>query len=373
MGVHLRQKELSDGRISLYLDYYPPIKKEDGSFTRREFLKRYLYAKPKDDDQRRSNKENFHFAKQVLLKKEKAILYEKEGVFNPVNEKRDFLVFFKELAESRNQSASNHNNWLSTLNYLIAFSSGNCKMGDVTEDFCNRFKTYLLTTDILKKTKGVKLSPNSAVSYFNKFCAAVSVAFDMKYFREDPIKHVKGIQPTETKRESVTSEELQRLVNTDCELKLLKTAALFSALTGLRWSDVKKLKWKDIQHTDGKGYFMHLVQQKTKHVIMHPISETAVQLLGETGAAEEEIFYGLKYSASNNDKIKRWVLKAGVNKNITLHNFRHTYATLLLNNGADISTVQTLLGHKHIKTTMIYAKTLDQKKINAANLIKIQI
>lgn len=373
MGVHLRRKTLSDGKISLYLDYYPPINKGDGSVTRREFLKRYLYAKPKDDDEKRSNKENLHFAETIRLKRENEILYEKEGMFNPVNKKRDFLEYFRRLADDRKQSKGNYNNWLSALNYLTAFTGGICKMGDITEDFCSKFKNYLLSTDKLKKSKGLKLSHNSALSYFNKFCAGVAAAFDAKYINEDPLKHVKGIQQKETIREFLTEEELQNLADTNCELPLLKTAALFAGLTGLRWSDIEKLKWKDIQHTEAKGYFLHIVQQKTQEVILHPINANSVKLLGEQGSPEEKIFFGLKYSDGNNDKLKRWILRAGINKKITLHNFRHSYATILLDNGADISTVSRMIGHKYIKSTMVYAKTKDQKKINAANLIKINL
>ena len=87
----------------------------------------------------------------------------------------------------------------------------------------------------------------------------------------------------------------------------------------------------------------------------------------------DKIFDGLKYSDSNNDKLKRWVLKAGIHKKITLHNFRHTYATLLLNNGADILTVSKMLGHKKLETTMLYAKVLSETKIQAANIVDINL
>jgi integrase len=106
---------------------------------------------------------------------------------------------------------------------------------------------------------------------------------------------------------------------------------------------------------------------------MHPISETAVNLLGERGKPSEGIFEGLKYTDSNNDKIKRWILRAGIHKKITFHNFRHTYATLLLNKGVDIYTVSTMLGHKKIETTMIYAKVLSETKVKAANVIDIEL
>lgn len=69
--------------------------------------------------------------------------------------------------------------------------------------------------------------------------------------------------------------------------------------------------------------------------------------------------------------MKRWVLKAGITKNITFHSFRHTYATLQLNAGTDIFTVSKMLGHRDLKTTLIYAKIIDQTKREAADKIKL--
>jgi len=224
----------------------------------------------------------------------------------------------------------------------------------------------------LNTVKGLRLSQNSALSYFNKFRCAINEAFDARLLNENPLRHIKGIPQKESKREFLTKEELQLLAKTECDLVALKNAALFSALTGLRRSDIESLTWGEVQITEN-GYFLHIVQKKTSDVIMHPINETAVTLLGERGDPSEKVFEGLKYSDSNNDKLKRWILKAGIHKKITLHNFRHTYATLLLNKGVDIYTVSKMLGHKNIKTTMIYSKVLSETKVNAANLIDIDL
>ena len=372
MGVHLRKKKIANGKESLYLDFYPPIKGGNGKPTRREYLNKYIYEKPKNIDEKQHNKENLNIAEGIKNKREKEILNEQDGIFNAQNKKRDFLEFFENLCEKRKESEGNYGNWLSALQYLRAFTNGKCKMGDLTEDFCENFKEYLLHANRLNTVKGLMLSQNSALSYFNKFRCAINEVFDARLINENPLRHVKGIKQKESKREFLTQEELQLLAQTECDLLPLKNVALFSALTGLRWGDISKLEWGDIQLTES-GYFVHIVQEKTTDVIMHPISDTAVKLLGERSNASEVIFEGLKYTDSNNDKIKRWVLRAGIHKKITLHNFRHTYATLLLNKGVDIYTVSKMLGHKKIETTMIYAKVLSETKVNAANVIDIEL
>ena len=101
-----------------------------------------------------------------------------------------------------------------------------------------------------------------------------------------------------------------------------------------------------------------------------PISETAFTLLGERKENSTKVF-ALSYSAWLNSKLKLWVLKAGIQKKITFHCFRHTYATLQLSQGADIYTVSKMLGHKDLKTTAIYTKIIDSKKREAADRIKI--
>jgi len=74
-----------------------------------------------------------------------------------------------------------------------------------------------------------------------------------------------------------------------------------------------------------------------------------------------------------NDVLSRWLDKSGIQKHITFHSFRHTYATLQLSLGTDIYTVSKMLGHKDLKTTQIYAKVVDQLKRDAADRIKLTV
>lgn len=154
-------------------------------------------------------------------------------------------------------------------------------------------------------------------------------------------------------------------------MPILKQAALFSALTGLRFADIQKLEWKEIEFIKGSGYFLNFTQQKTKGIERMPISEQAFTLMGQPGEPNNKVFAGLNYSAWVNSQLFKWLIKAGITKDITFHCFRHTYACLQLSNGTDIYTVSKMLGHRELKTTQIYAKVIDQTKRDATDKIQL--
>ena len=231
------------------------------------------------------------------------------------------------------------------------------------------FKTYLLSESNAIKMKNGRLSQNTALSYFNKVRTALKDAYNNKVIKENPTLRVKSIRETETHREYLTFEELQSLANTECKSPLLKTAFIFSALTGLRYSDVKALKWKNIKHDISNGYSIIFTQQKTKGAENLPVGEQAIRLLGERRGEDDFVLDDLRYTSYYSDKLSNWVTDAGVTKHITFHCARHSFATLQLTMGTDIYTVSKLLGHKHLKTTEIYGQVINKKKIEAAERI----
>ncbi len=361
--VTLREKKISDGRKSLYLDFYPAIPNADtGKETRREFLGLYILERPRTEVEKQTNKETKILAENIRAQRQLSIQSGNFGFFEQKKQNVDFLAFFRDCIEDR--KGSNQSNWLSAYKYLEEFTEGQCKMTDITEDFLEEFKEFLLDQD---------LAINSCVSYYNKIAAAVKEAFHKKHLTQNPALRVKGIKPEDTQREFLTLEEVQLLVDTDCDPPSLKQAAVFAILTGLRWSDIQNLTWGQIQYTESSGYFIRFTQQKTKGKETLPIPDDAVKLLGEAKANDAMILPDMKYSAWNNLKLKQWIMQAGISKEITFHCFRHTFATLQLTLGTDIYTLKDLLGHKAIKNTQIYGKIVDQKKVDAANRIKLKM
>ena len=376
--VTLREKKISKGRLSLYLDYYPPIPNlETGEPTRRKFLGIYVLQKPKTLLEKQDKKESYQIAEEICAKAKNALNkaeiyteFEKERLEQIANGNQDFLSYFLKLTNKR--KSSNHDNWVSAYNYLNQFTNGSVKFKELNERFCEDFKEFLLNTKSIKSIK-TKLKRNSAVSYFNKFKAALREAFNDGLLIYDLNGKVSSIKPEETNRQYLTLDELRKLAETHCNNPLLKRVALFSALTGLRHSDIKKLIWGEVQYSDLRGTYLKFRQKKTKGVEELPISEEAAQLLGERLGREDRVFPGLTYSAYENKHLYQWIGLAGIEKDITFHCFRHTYAVLQLEHGTDLYTVSKMLGQRELKTTQIYAKIVDRTKQDAANRIKLNI
>lgn len=410
--VNLRGKKISEGRESLYLDFYPAIPHpKTGKPTRREFLGLYTYIdkadikkqitndkkqgkntirleelynslKPLTFIDKQHNTETIRLAESIKEKRSNILNkpeiyseYEKEKLLLKELGELCFVEYFRKQAHKKKES--NHKAWLSALNYLESFTGGTLKFAEITAPKLESFKEYLLNAKSVRSSK-TKLSNNSAVSYFNKVKAALKQAFQDGITRENISAKVKPIEPTETRKEFLTLAELNKLVKTPCTDQLLKRVALFSALTGLRFSDIQKLTWKELQFLDGNGYRINFNQKKTKGVEYYDINEQAYKLTEGTEnpndmPQDKHVFEGLKYSAYHNKALYQWIGSAGITKDITFHCFRHTFATLQLLSGTDIYTVSKMLGHKDLKTTQVYAKVVDAAKQKAANNIKLDL
>lgn len=378
--VSLRSKEISKGRRSLYLDFYPGIPDPGGApdrVTRREFLGYYTYDKPKSELEREHNAEVLSMAE--LIRQKRVVELNKPEIYNVFEKEqvrirelgnRSFIDYFAKIADRR--GGTNHSNWKSALKYLKEYSGGALRFCDINEGMLEELKVYLLNLKNPRNNLPI-LSQNSAQSYFNKIKAALKQAFREGFLLTDIGSKVHSIKTAETKRSFLTIEELNKLASTDCKNQELKDAALFASLTGLRFCDVQGLTWSDIEYTEGQGYYLNFTQKKTGGVERLPISDQAVDFCGTRGLPGDRVFKDLEYSFYQSREFYHWMGSAGITKKITFHCFRHTYATLQLSHGTDLYTVSKMLGHRDIKTTQIYAKVIDSAKREAANRIKIDL
>jgi integrase len=372
MKITLKQKNLADGRISLFIEYYK------GSSTNVqgkrihlrdfEYLKLYLHPEPNSAKEKKENKETLALAESIFTIRKAEYIQGRYDLKDTVKSKRTFLSYFEDLTEEKQKqdSLNNYGNWFSTLQHLKKVVSKNMIFEEVDENFIKKVRKYF-ENDALTKSD-LPLSQNSKYSYFNKFKAALRNAFDEGYLTINYASKVKSFEQAESQREYLTFDELQSLAKAECKYPVLKKAFLFSCLSGLRWSDINTLTWSEVRD-EGEFSKVNFRQEKTDGVEYLYISKQARELLGDRGSQTDRVFTGLKYGMTYNTEIIRWCNRAAVPKHITFHSARHTNAVLLLENGADIYTVSKRLGHREIRTTAIYAKIVDSKMKEAAEII----
>lgn len=387
----------------LYLEAYPVY--ENGSTTpkrTREYLNRCITTpvwdktrkartsadgtvtyKPKHDAngiiicKSKIDQETCIYADHVRYIRQKE--YDREGLYTDaeasladLQEKSqcDFIPYFKEVADLRhaNSSDSIRTNWNRVHELLKIYSDGKpILFADIGMKFLEHIKQWLLNAPQGGAKSGT-ISQNTAATYFAIIKAGLKQAFVDGYLTTDIAAKVKGIQEQESRREFLTFDELNKLVETPCDNPILKRAAIFSALTGIRHCDIQKMTWKEIDKV-GSHYRVNFTQKKTKGVEYTPISDQAYFLCGEPGHPDQLIFAGLPSPSWISRPLAKWISAAGITKHITFHCFRHTYATLQLSNGTGLFTVSKMLGHTNVRTTQIYAKVVDEKKEEAADAI----
>ena len=286
---------------------------------------------------------------------------------------QNFIEYFEETIKKRHAHGSDaiRKNWQHTLILLKKHIGNTLPFSKIDIRFAEDFKLFLMSAPCGGKKSGT-ITQNTASTYFAIFKSALKQAFIDSYFTIDLSAKIKGMQKLPTRREFLTTEELNQLAATPADDDTMKRAALFSALTGLRHCDIQKMQWRELQ-INGDQITLNFTQQKTKGVEYMPISKQAFQLCGATGKPNDLVFNDLRNLSFLAYPLNKWLQAAGITRKITFHCFRHTFATLQLSNGTDIYTVSKMLGHTDLKTTQIYAKVIDKKKQKAAETIKLNL
>lgn len=369
--IRIRQKELANGNISLYLDIYI------GGKRKYEFLKLYLIPEKTREDKEK-NRQTMQLANSI---KSKRIVEYQNGEFGfKSNYKLDALFFdyYRAMCEKRHgnpESRGNWGNWYSCLHHLMKYEKNErITFADITPEWVQGFRDYLdneavaWSHDYRKRIKDKPLARNSKLSYFNKLRACLNQAFEDRIIPVNPCRGVERFRPEEGTRMYLTIDEVRLLAQTDCEYPRIKDAFLFSCMTGLRRSDILRLKWGDI-HKQGDFTRIIFRQKKTDGQEYLDITPQAAQLMGDPKGINDPIFEDIHSPSCTNKAVQEWVLNAGIHKKISFHCARHTFATMMLDLGTDIYTVSKLLGHRDLSTTQIYVKVLDKNKQKAVSNI----
>ena len=371
-SVKLRKRKRPSGNTALFLEFYIKGKRSY------EYLNLFLIPEKTRADKER-NKETLRLAETIRGERLVEVQNGRFGFEAGYKLDTNFLDYYRMLCEKRHQnpeSLGNWGNWYSALKHLERYCRPDMTFRDVTPAFVQGFKEYLDKTarvrDKRKKTKTSEdtkpISNATKVSYFNKLRACINQAFEDGIIPRNPLRGIDGFKLEARERVYLTLDEVRAMATAECKYPVLRNAFLFSCLTGLRKSDIEKMTWKEVRQ---QGEFTRIVfrQKKTGGQEYIDINPQARSFMGARRNPEDHVFPNFSYSSYYLMELKRWAVRAGVTKDITFHSGRHTFAVMMLDLGADIYTLQKLLGHREIHTTQIYAHLMDKKKQEAAMLI----
>ena len=273
-----------------------------------------------------------------------------------------YLYFFILLIISNKHSLI----WNVAYKHFEKYCGGSCTFDDLTVEYCQGFLTYMLS---LNTHNGGKMMASTANNNLNKLKCVLRQAYEERRIKENIAPRLKHAKEASTRREFLTLDEVKMLADTPCEKPVVKSAALFSCLTGLRISDIIRLQWENIIKAADGGWCMHIVTKKTRTEAILPLSDEALALCG--GRSAGQVFKGLT-QALLPLYLKDWIRSAGITKHITFHCFRHTYATLQLAAGTDLYTISKMLTHSNVATTQVYADVVNDLKRKASEQITLK-
>lgn len=377
--IKVRTKKLANGNLSIYLDVYTDGKREY------EFLKLYLIPE-KTKEAKETNAQTLALANAIKAKRIVELQNNEHGFSNStLKSKIRLFDFIKQIADEKQSNRAGagrpggeHQILNALMWHLKEYRGDKVTFKQVDKEYVKGFVAYLKTAknrvykDSDKNaTYNGYLSQNSQYNYYKYLTVCINRAFKDEIIAVNPLQQLKPEdtpKKQESTREYLTVDEVKTLAATDCIKPMVKNAFLFACFTGLRFSDVKALKWGDFHTDNNKDTFIQYRQAKTQKQEYLQISDESLKWLPDRGAStSEENVFTLSNNGYTNLALKSWVLSAGITKSVTFHVSRHTNATLLLSLGVPIETVSKLLGHSEIKTTQIYAKVIDKSKREAVN------
>ncbi len=363
----LRKRKLADGREHLILD-----RAVDGTH-KFEFLK--LYLLPGDTQKiQRENARTQRQAEDTLRQRTEELLNERAAEMPQSNTTDMLLVdWFDKFAELHLQSGGRNVSSIVNTRKIIEHYRSDVMLSQVDRQFCLDFLDWMRNSYIRKRGGG-HLAPRTIAGYGETLRTVLNGAKKAGLITDNPWEKLalieKPLRP-ESKREFLTIGEIKKIAEAECGNPMVKQAYMFSCFTGLRISDIRGMKWKDITVSDGNSY-VSVVMEKTQAPVLVPLSRQALKWLPEkvdTTSPNDCIFVGLPNACNLNSCIKYWAKRAGITKTLSFHTSRHTFATMMLTLGVDLYTVSKLLGHRGVRQTQIYAKIIDQRKDDAVNLV----
>lgn len=376
----LGAKILADGRESLFLDYYFGYQmvyneKLDKQVARkdrkREFLKLYLWQAPRTPIERQQNKETLELAKKIRFERGQELLESVEGYRLKKERDINFLDYFQSYIDTYTKkdirmveiALKRFKDFLNDTQEYNKFAK-KIKPEQITKDMVEAFTEYLQSRSVGEGAKSI----------YARFKKVIKYAIEHDVLLKNPCTGIViKVDDQILRKEVLSLEEIQQLIaiHYEHENPNIRRAFIFCLYCGLRFCDVKDLTFANV---DFANKLLKFEQNKTKghsanSGVIIPLNDGLLKLIGEpTGdQTKESLIFSLPSYEMCLKALGRWVKRAGIDKHISWHCARHSFAVNILNNGANIKTVASLLGHSGLKHTEKYTRAIDRLKEDAIN------
>ncbi|WP_294346936.1 site-specific integrase [Prosthecochloris sp.] len=364
MKVSILKRPHADNKIGLYLQYSKPVLLPSGKTTRREPLGLFLYGKKRlNPNERQHNRETEKVAETVRAQRQIEV---QAGTFGLLKEGSGIMLsgYLTKASGMDGRAYSTKMAWKMMID-CVKEAGIDMPIGNLEAGHCSEFKRWMLAR--VKSGKWKQSTASHEMSYFR---AGLRRAYREGLIQVNLVERFDTIpMGPRAKIEFLTIEELTRLMQTPTKYQGTRKVAFFAALTGLRTSEIRDLEWSDIKDFADGSAVMTYYQRKTKKTKTRYMPSQARELIGNRCTGK--VFPHIIPQHHLNTQLRRWALDARIDKHLTMHCMRHTFATLQLAAGTPLHVVSDMLDHSSIKMTEVYAKILDEAVAEATERIRI--
>lgn len=366
----LLKKEVKGGtEYSLYLEYQLGYNRDNGtSIRKKESLSLYLIANPRTPVERQQNKETLALAKKIQFERSQELLDNKEGYRLKKKDAVNLLDYFEQFAKTANVAdklvlVGALNNFKDFLAQKYPHFATWIEAKNLDKDMMQKFVDYLVDHH-----KG-----QGAETYYKRFKRMINYAVEHDVIEKSPCKGITTPQRDDILDKDILSrDELIKLFATHYqgENPEIRRAFAMTCFSGIRHCDIIKLTYSEVDYANKMLKFRQSKTQKhsSNSGVTTPLNDTLLNIIGKKAKdAEDDYIFHLPSMTMCQKALRHWTKKAGIDKHITWHCGRHSFGTQLLNEGANIKVVSTLLGHSSLRFTEKYVRAVDEEKKKAIN------
>ncbi len=238
---------------------------------------------------------------------------------------------------------------------------------EINQSFIQEFKLFLQIK--------MKLSHNTIWNYMGVFSKIINVAIKKEIITRSPFNDYK-VSYNNPDRNFLIKQEIEQfnavIPQNKCE-ELVKDLFIFSCFTGLAYIDVKNLKKSELQtFLDGSLWIIKR-RQKTSSQSNIRMLDIPKKITEKYQDFSDEFVFPMPSYPTIRKYLKSLQYKSKINKHITFHIARHTFATLFLSENVPLESVSKMMGHSNLSTTLIYAKITNKKISHDLDRLEQQI